>query len=117
MFSGGFAAGKSQVTLLSGPEGGFSEQERQLCQGCRVYPGQNGCPDITHRNSSAIGLDGSTNPVGRFSLRVAMALLAPLGVLVVLAGLASVLSFGFLQLAGDVLPLAKLLSKVTLGCC
>jgi membrane protease YdiL (CAAX protease family) len=44
-----------------------------------------------------------------------MALWAPLGVLVLLAALASVLSFGFLQLAGDVLPLAKLVSKVTLG--
>lgn len=43
------------------------------------------------------------------------AVLAPLSVLVLLAALGSLLSFGFLQLAGDVLPLAKLISKVTLG--
>lgn len=47
-------------------------------------------------------------------IRWLSALLIPLSVLVVLAGLASVLSFVFLQLAGDIFPLAKLLSKATL---
>ncbi len=42
------------------------------------------------------------------------ALLAPLAVLLFLAALATLLSFGFLQLAGDILPLAKLVGKVTL---
>ena len=42
------------------------------------------------------------------------ALLAPLAVLLFLAALATLLSFEFLQLAGDILPLAKLISKVTL---
>lgn len=42
------------------------------------------------------------------------ALLAPLAVLLLLATFATLLSFGFLQLAGDILPLAKMISKVTL---
>jgi membrane protease YdiL (CAAX protease family) len=40
--------------------------------------------------------------------------LAPLAVLMALASLASLLGFGLLQLTGDVLPLAKVISKLTL---
>jgi hypothetical protein len=40
--------------------------------------------------------------------------LAPLAVLMGLASLASLLGFGLLQLTGDVLPLAKVISKLTL---
>lgn len=47
-------------------------------------------------------------------MRFAMIALVPLLVLMGLAALASLLGFGLLQLTGDILPLAKVISKLTL---
>lgn len=47
-------------------------------------------------------------------MRTLSLMLAPLGVLLSLAATASVLGVGFLQLTGDILPLSKVVSKLTL---
>ncbi len=71
-----------QVTLLSGPEGGFAAAERELAKAAGFIPVRLGARHIKDRNSILGGIVRRANVMGRFCLiRGFIAVFTPLWVL------------------------------------